>query len=150
LTNKEIIPTDYLPFIKAAIADGWSIEPTYESENVMRAGTLKKAAGEGNEWHLTYINRPEMTCYNDPEFKKLFGGRIHMWGPDGLAIPIDEKDTENGGYDWTALQAALRTCGYCHATNVETTRISFAGRCCLACRNDKELTRKVEYPGWTR
>lgn len=116
---------------EAAIADGWSCTATYGNEPVERAASLVKGGfkmgilardrrGEPSKW------KAEVS--------------IDIWGPDGLVVkPPDE-------YDWAKIQAGVRTCNSCGATNVDTQRYSFAGRCCAKCL--PEMRRKHERPGW--
>ena len=66
---------------------------------------------------------------------------VSVWGPDDLAI---HKVPDV--YSWDALQAGLRTCGYCGAADVDTSRVGFAGRCCAACM--PKVRPRVEFPGW--
>lgn len=77
--------------------------------------------------------------YKDEAGNKAFT-HLAVYGPDGLQIQVPER------YSWEAVQAALRTCMYCFAENVQTHRIAFAGRCCLACL--PVLRERLEYPGW--
>jgi hypothetical protein len=125
------IPEAFPTFIQACLDDGWSIEPTYTSEDVKRAGKLEK-----DGFNIQFINRPE---YRAPMNKPS----ISIWGPDGLALEVEET------YSWENLQKLLRRCAYCNASGVETIRIGFAGRCCSDCRQNTELVNKIEYPGWT-
>lgn len=114
----------------AAVADGWSIEPTYDYEPVERAWRLSREGFSVQGITRAARDDTEMTTAD-----------IHIWGPDGLAIrppPI---------YDWSAIVAGSRTCNACGATDVETQRYGFAGRCCAACR--PEMARIHEQPGWT-
>lgn len=113
----------------AAVADGWSIQPTYDHESVDRAWRLGR---EG--FKALGLTRPgnerELPCAS-----------VHVWGPDGLAVrppPV---------YDWPAIVAGARTCSACGTVDVETQRFSFAGRCCAACR--PEMARRYEQPGWS-
>ncbi len=119
-------------FRDAAAADGWSIAPTYgASESVERAASLERdgfkmmvmarTSGEGAKWR--------------------YEAKISIWGPDGLAIKPPNE------YDFSAIAASLRRCNYCPATDVDTQRVGFAGRCCEACL--PEQRKRVEYPGWT-
>lgn len=112
----------------AAIADGWTCEPTYKNEPMDQAARLHK-----DGFVIQILARPKT--------EKLRGSaNVNIWGSDGLnIIPPDE-------YDWSAIVASLRYCGACGATDVDTTRYSFAGRCCLNCL--PEMKRQYEKPGW--
>lgn len=117
----------------AAVADGWSIEPTYQTEPVERAARLSRdgfsaqiitrTPEEGHRWRTTYE------------------GSVHIWGPDSLAVKAPHP------YSWERLTAGLRTCHDCGATDVETQRVGFAGRTCAACLPDAR--KRIETPGWT-
>lgn len=119
-------------YVAAAVADGWSIEPTYgTSESVDRAAKLTR-----DGFVMLTLAREY------PAGSKWAGeARISMWAPDGLAIK--PPDT----YDWAAIQAGVRHCNWCDADDVETFRAGFAGRVCQQCL--KEARVKYEFPGWT-
>jgi hypothetical protein len=124
----------------AMIADGWAHEATYggpaqrggESEELamslskdgFKCSTLLRGPG--------YHPRADIVHYD-----------LSFWGPDGLVV------TPPAEYSMDALRAGLRRCGYCGATDVDTERILFAGRCCQKCRKDSKLTAREEFPGWT-
>ena len=120
----------------AALADGWTSEPTCKQEEEECASQHHR---EG--FHMSII-APE----SRPATKHLIEqrrpeGSVSIWGPDGLAIAVPMP------YSWGALVAGMRICGACGKTDVDTQRFSFAGRCCAVCL--PEMRRKHEYPGWT-
>lgn len=113
----------------AAVADGWKISPTYGNEPVTSAAKLRR-----DGFVMSVLAR------------RRTGGRykyeagIHIWGPDGLGVeppPI---------YSFAAIVAGTRRCSACGKGDVETTRFSFAGRCCRDCL--PEMRRQHEQPGW--
>lgn len=112
----------------AAVADGWSIEPTYPHESVETAWRLLR-----DGFQVQGLTRPESD-------KSMPVATIHIWGPDGLAIKVPPI------YAWGPIAAGVRTCSACGATDVETQRVGFAGRVCGACL--PEQRRLVETPGW--
>ena len=117
---------------EAAKQDGWSCRATYEGhESVETAFTLEREGFKAIGLARPMKDNGMWPC-----------GEISIWGPDRLQIlpPFP--------YDWEQIKAGVRRCNYCNATDVETVRISFAGRCCRACR--PELAKKYERPGWTR
>lgn len=114
---------------EAALADGWTIEPTYQQHEPME--TAFKMHRDG--FLVQGLARP-------PSATMLGTGEIHCWGPDGLAIHAGEI------YDFAALQADLRICHNCAKADVDTMRYSFAGRCCAECL--PEMRRVHEQPGW--
>lgn len=117
----------------AAVADGWSIEPTYgDSESVDRAARLSRVG-----WMAQVITR---TPIEGNRHANYYCGTIHVWGPDGLAVSPGHT------YDWAHLVAGLRTCSACKATDVDTERYGFAGRCCAACL--PTMRARTEQPGW--
>ena len=111
-----------LPFVEkakawrlAAIADGWTSEPTYLGhEPEEHAFRLRK-----NGFQVQGLARPGSDL--------LPTGKIYCWGPDGLTIRVGET------YDWSAIQAGVETCMYCDAHPVKTRRVGFAGRACETC-----------------
>lgn len=64
-----------------------------------------------------------------------------LWGPDQLVTEIPMP------YSYEIMVSNLRKCKTCGREDIETTRYSFAGRCCHDCL--PELRRVHEYPGWT-
>lgn len=108
-------------FRDAAVADGWSIAPTYPShEPAEQAATLNR-----DGFIMMVLARPKSggntgnwTC----------SASVHIWGPDGMAIPPPPL------YDWAKISAGVTTCGYCGAHPVKTERVGFAGRACPTCR----------------
>lgn len=101
----------------AAVADGWSIEPTYKNEDVNRAASLKRDGFKASVFTRIYVR----------ESGTFYECSVHVWGPDGLACTIPTT------YDWPAIVASLRVCNECGASNVDTKRFSFAGRACADC-----------------
>lgn len=101
----------------AAIADGWSHEPTYKNhEGEDRACSLKKQG-----WHASVISRIHQGR------KCRYEAAISVWGPDHLQIRVPNI------YNWQELQDALKRCHHCGASPVDTFRIAFAGRGCKEC-----------------
>lgn len=104
-------------FRDAAVADGWTIRPTYgEGESVDRASTLNRDG---------YVMMVLTRTHEGPKWK--YEADVSIWGPDGLAIlppPI---------YDMAEIKRRGRICLDCGAENVETARGGFAGRSCKAC-----------------
>jgi hypothetical protein len=122
-------------FREAVVADGWTVEATYDGyEPLEQAWTARK-----NGFSLQAIARPSKEYPNGRVSKEQ--AHIHAWGPDSLAVPVPEK------YSMETLANAVNTCNCCGAKNVETFRYSFAGRACATCL--PELKKKTEYPGWT-
>lgn len=113
----------------AAEADGWQFGPTYSNEPET---TAFKGNREGFAIHG--IARPE------DERHSIACVSLHIWGPDGLAIKPPPT------YDMEAIRRGARACGYCEATDVDTVRVGFAGRCCLTC--EPTIRPQVETRGW--
>jgi hypothetical protein len=119
---------------EAAVADGWSIRPTYDSEPVTSAASLDK---EG--FHMSILARiNDLKRY--PNVKNLYDIDISIWGPDSLAVEPPKQ------YYMEAIRKGLRFCGCCGKTDVDTVRYSFAGRCCKECQPN--LRAIHEKPGW--
>jgi hypothetical protein len=119
----------------AAVANGWSIKPTYEEhEPVTSAASLDK-----DGFHMSILARTnDLKLY--PNVKRLYDIDISIWGPDGLAInpPLH--------YDMEAIRKGVRICSHCGKTDVDTVRYSFAGRCCKECL--PAMRAKYEQSGW--
>jgi hypothetical protein len=119
-----------IAFRDAAVHDGWSIRPTYQSLPVESAATLEK--DDFTMQILTLENAGKFKCR----------ASIYIWAPDRLQITPPET------YDWKAITAGQSTCNQCGATAIETKRFSFAGRACKPCLPG--MREKTEYDGWTR
>lgn len=117
----------------AAAADGWSIEPTYQTEPVDRAARLKHPKGYTGQ----ILTRNDLT---DVRAAPRVEASVYLWGPDGLAVTAPRR------YDFAKIEASAKTCANCKKTDVETVRYSFAGRCCKDCL--PEMRAKHEKPGW--
>lgn len=118
-----------------AVRDGWSIEPTYQSEPVTRAAQLKR---EG--YSILLLTRHPLEMNGKPHPKWHNESKISIWGPDGLAIKPPAS------YSWDAIVKASRVCSACKAEDVDTVRVGFAGRVCAACLPGQR--KKIETPGW--
>lgn len=149
----------------AAIADGWTFNPTYAHEDVNRAMTLQILLASGLKIGTTSLNRLFKTHVisrpNVLEGKdwSLGDGTINVFGPDDLQIKVP---LIYPGKQY--FVDALVTCQYCGngpnrhyfkdpATGdydlchpVATYRFSFAGRACRQCI--PELQKVHERPGW--
>lgn len=128
-TNKQSDYDRICTFRDAAVNDGWSIKPTYGTESVDRASSLKK-----DGFVMMIITR-------ETPHKWKYEANISIWGPDGLGIPSPYS------YDFDKISKSLTTCPVCKAENVETQRFSFAGRCCADCR--PKMAAKHEQGNWT-
>ena len=113
-----------------AIADGWISRPTYgDHEDEARMASLTK-----NGWQAQVDNRPVRPNGYDER-------RVSVWDAKGIVVIVEYP------YSAESLQRGQRICQFCKATNVDTHRVSFAGRCCTACL--PEQRKKLEYPGGT-
>lgn len=129
-TNDAQQISDIRAWRDAAIADGWACAPTYgDHESVGRAWRLSR-----DGFVAQGITREEVG-------KWKFEARLSVWGPDGKAIRL-----RGPLYSFDDVQAGVRTCNNCGATDVETHRYSFAGRCCAACL--PAMREKHERRGW--
>jgi len=132
-TNDPSYLTAVSLFRDSAVADGWSIEPTYPNhESQERACRLRR---DGFVMQV-------LTRSRDKEWQKYaYETHVSAWGPDGLALKLTSP------YTWEQFQSALNTCNYCGKTGVQTQRVGFAGRCCDKCL--PSIQKKLEYPGRT-
>lgn len=113
-------------FRLSALTDGWA--PDREVVDC-----FDRLEREG--WKLFVVARE-----NGLDHRYKFTAKISIWGPDGLQVRPPAL------YDWETLQLLLRRCNLCGATDVQTQRYSFAGRCCVNCLD--EARRVTEKPGW--
>ena len=107
----------------AAVADGWSITPTYNSEGIDRASTLDR-----DGWKALILTRSERDC------------DVVVWSSDRLVV------THGTIYSFEELKRNERLCSNCGSTEIATVRIGFAGRVCPTCR--EKLKPIIEYSGW--
>lgn len=112
----------------AALADGWTEEPTYVGQPVEQDSTLERG---GFKVHLSA--RPPAR-----EGLRPWAG-VSVWGPDGLTIPAPEV------YDFAEMERHLRICGECGKEG-DTVRLGFANRVCPDCWT--KLAPTVERQGW--
>lgn len=119
-------------FVAAAVADGWSIEPTYPSHE-----TAEQACRLRRDGYVALCLMRELPAGGRWRFNTC----VHLWGPDRLAI------TPPYPYDFAAIQAGLRTCLSCGRADVDVQRAGFAGRYCAICLPAERKAQ--EYPGWT-
>ena len=115
----------------AAIADGWTCEPTYHGESEDRACRL---------WRDGYLVSVIAREPQDGRFKSEYS--LHAWCPKGIALEIPIP------YSFEALAANTRRCSWCKREDMETVRVAFADRVCLEC--EPAARKKLEYPGWNR
>jgi hypothetical protein len=128
-TNEQNKYQRAVEYRKAAIADGWTCEPTYgEHEPVEQAAKLTR-----DGFTMQIITRTKVGKWN-------YEASVNIWGPDGLGIEPPES------YDWNQIVANLHRCSHCHKLVLETHRYSFAGRSCAECL--PKLKAKHEKPGW--
>lgn len=120
----------------ALVEDGFTITPTYSSEAPERAWTARSPDG----WVVMVVARPA----GEPAYRgglptKRAEWSIHAWAPDSLAVDVPTAA------DVAALRANAGRCGYCKRVG-PTTRLGFAGRACLECR--QKHAARIEHPGW--
>lgn len=99
----------------AAVADGWTVEPTYKHESVDRA------------FRLTRDGYVVQGIARDGDEQTLPTAYLHIWCPRGIAIAPPAT------YDFAAIRQAEQTCEYCGAHPVPTQRVAFANRACEKC-----------------
>lgn len=120
-------------FIDGAVADGWSIKPTYpNSEPVNRSATLER---EG--YKMLAVSR-DNSLKDVGKWK--FEAHISIWCPKGIAIEVPPY------YNWEAIVANTRKCSRCQKTDVDTFVVGFANRSCADCLPAEK--KRLEYPGW--
>lgn len=108
----------------SAAIDGWDMSPMYQGEDVSSAASLKR-----DGFVMQVIARPKERLAS-----------VAIWGPDGLRIITPPV------YSMADILAGTRQCSNCKASDVDTIRFSFAGRCCKKCL--PEMRREHEQPGW--
>jgi hypothetical protein len=120
----------------AAVADGWSIAPTYApTETIEQSATLEK-----DGFKAQILTRDNVNPRSSPN--KICEYTIFAWGPDRLSVRITFP------YDWERIKASLTTCPECKRAGIPTERVGFANRVCAECA--PALRKRIETPGWTR
>lgn len=125
--------TECTVWLEAAVNDGWVCDRLYKDEDVETYAVLSR-----DGWKA-YVDRRDYPNHIDEQQRKD-RGEITVWAPDRLQVTVPII------YSFGELVNGLRYCKYCGVNNTETTRISFAGRCCLKCR--PELAKTMESAGW--
>jgi hypothetical protein len=121
-------------WVADAVVDGWSIEATYRVESVERAATLVK-----DGYKALVLMRDNS---NETGRRWKYEAQVSAWAPDRMAISVPRH------YDFALIEKAVRRCGECGAKDVDTQRVGFAGRACVACL--PAARKKYEFPGWTK
>ncbi len=102
-----------------ALADGWVEEtPLHSKEPLEQYSHLSRSTG----WKMHIMAR-----VNKDGGKFKYQVSVDIWGPDMLCIKVPMQ------YDRAVIKAGMKRCSLCSAEGVETTRFSFAGRCCINC-----------------
>jgi hypothetical protein len=121
-------------WVAAAVADGWAISPTYQTESVDSAATLDK-----DGFQALVLTRDRGEGADGKRYR--YEAKVSAWGPDRLAINVPRK------YDFALMQQATKHCAECGKDGVDTQRVGFAGRVCADCL--PKTQKQHEYPGWT-
>lgn len=127
LTNNPVWHSRAIAYRTAAVADGW----------IAKDDTNEHFTKDG--WTMHVLSRDEG---EERRGFYRYHASVTIWAPDRLQIMPPDI------YDWQAIQAGIRTCNYCHKTDVETERVGFAGRSCADCLPARRAIS--ERPGWTR
>lgn len=128
-TNDEAVYEAAKAFRKAAVEDGWSIKPTYSSESVDSASTLRR-----DGFQMSILTR------RLDNLKYKYSVSIDIWGPDELVVMVPDV------YGWEPIRRNLNRCNYCKKYVATCTRVSFAGRVCPDC--DPKVRPSLERQGW--
>lgn len=115
---------------EAAIADGWDAKPSYASEAMDRMCKLER-----DGFVVRVASRTQMG-------KWKYQADVCGWAPDGLQIRLPTVYT-----DFELIKQQVRHCSDCNKDDVDTFRVSFAGRVCASCLPAAQKAR--EYPGWS-
>lgn len=109
---------DAAAFRDAAVADGWTIRPTYDHEPQHSAASLDR-----DGWHMSVLTRTDSDFPVGPNSV----GSVSLWGPDRAHVETPDV------YSMEALEKGLRECGYCDRKDVDTFQVAFASRVCAEC-----------------
>lgn len=133
-------PWEYVTaYREAMIADGWEAEPTYPSHEPLESAARLKRDG----FVCLMLSRskgPKEEREERHRGLKQYETKIHIWGPDRLAI------TPPFPYSFEGCVDGATRCHACGKRGVETQRVNFAGRVCAECL--PEQRRLTERPGW--
>ena len=123
----------------AAIADGWILEAVFAGEPAESYGQIKR---DGFTGHICAREKTKMEQY----FPKTSHGKweyhsaVSLWGPDGVSVITPFP------YSSDAITKGPRHCEVCGKDDVETVRVAFCNRACVACA--PALRAKLETRGW--
>ncbi len=107
-----------------ALADGWVEElPLHSKEPLEQYSHLSRSTG----WKMHIMAR---ILKDGSNFK--YQVSVDVWAPDKLVVRAPMV------YCRKTLRQMVKHCNLCDAEGVETTRYSFAGRCCLKCSKTPE------------
>ena len=118
---------------EAAVADGWKIEPLYETESVQSAAKLTR---DGWVMHVMARDLRKPGRLKGPSYEAC----VTIWGPDRLQITVPHP------YSWHLIEAALSKCMKC-GQSAEVERVGFAGRYCKTCSPSER--KRQELARWT-
>jgi hypothetical protein len=131
LTNDDFYLGAATAWREAAMADGWTGEPTYPShEPIESAAKLTHPDG---------FTAQILTRTHAAGSRYKFSVSVHVWGPDGLTVEPPDV------YEMTAIRMNARKCCFCAKPDCATTRVGFAGRACLACAPVEEAKLPRHY-----
>lgn len=120
-----------IAYREAAKADGWIAEPIYKNESIDQACALTR-----DGFTINILTRTN--CRSN---RYKYQASVSIWGPDRLIVKPSSYQ-----YNWPLIRDGVRCCHECGATDVYTTRVSFAGRVCKPCLPTARA--KHEKPGW--
>ena len=129
-TNDENEYKRVIKYREDAIRDGWESEE--QDILFQHSYTIMKKVG----FVMHIISR----VMDNPNAKWKYEAEITIWGTDQLQILPPQE------YNFEDIVYSINTCPICGATEVNTFRYSFAGRCCEKCLPD--MKNKHEFPGW--
>lgn len=111
-------------FRLAALADGWHSEPIVQSSEPPEVRDHLYRGHKDKRWTLHILVRDEGS---NTDGDNVWTVNVSAWAPDGLSVLLPVV------YEANVIRANVRRCNVCEAEDVDTTRYSFAGRCCEPC-----------------
>lgn len=123
---------------EAAVADGWSIEPTYPPQGQNAGESVERAARLHRDgWTVQILTRDNQ---DDPGRKWKYEAQVSVWDADGRGV------TPGDTYDPNHLKESSMRCDGCGKLVEKVHPVAFANKACSECLPN--MRREMEKPGW--
>lgn len=137
-TNDEAQYRQVKAWRDAAVADGWSVEPTYAPQGKSKGEPVESAAKLHRDgWTASILTRDNQ---DKPGRKWKYEAQVSVWDPNGRGV------APGATYDWDRLREDSLRCDKCGTLVDRVHHVGFANKACADCL--PAMREKMEYPGW--